>query len=215
MSGLAKVATLATGLLTAGCSIFGIRSGTAEPAYSVVGQIGPVQLRQYGPRIAAETVVDAGEEAARTKGFERLAGYIFGGNAGHASIAMTAPVEQRPGERIAMTAPVGQARDAAGGFVVQFFMPAGSTLATLPKPDDPQVHLVSVPAQTMAVLRFTDGRGPADVAAKQAALLRRLQNTPWQPVGQPVAWFYDPPWTLPFLRRNEVAVPVEPKPAQQ
>ena len=26
--------------------------------------------------------------------------------------------------------------------------------------------------------------------------------------GDPVVWFYDPPWTLPPLRRNEVAVRV-------
>lgn len=212
MSGLAKVATLATGLLTAGCSVFGIRAGTAEPPFSVIGQVGPVQIRHYAPRVAAETVVDAGEEAARSKGFERLAGYIFGGNAGRASIAMTAPVEQRPGQRIAMTAPVGQSRDASGRFVVQFFMPAGSTLASLPAPNDARVHLVAVPAQTMAVLRFSDGRSPADVAARQASLLQRLGNSPWRPAGPPVAWFYDPPWTLPFLRRNEVAVPVEHTP---
>jgi hypothetical protein len=211
MSGLAKAAALATGVLTAGCSVFGIRSGTAEPQYSVAAQLGPVQIRQYGPRIAAETVIDAGEEAARYKGFQRLAGYIFGGNLGHAEIAMTAPVAQQPSRNIAMTAPVGQSRSAGGGYVVQFFMPAGETLASLPAPNDPAVHLVAVPAQSMAVLRFSDGRDPADVAAKQASLLHRLGGSDWRPTGPPVAWFYDPPWTLPFLRRNEVAVPVVKK----
>jgi hypothetical protein len=75
-------------------------------------------------------------------------------------------------------------------------------------PNDPAVRLVEVPGETMAVLRFTGDRGAAAVAARQAELLRGLAGTAWAPQGEPVAWFYDPPWTLPWLRRNEVAVPV-------
>ena len=81
-------------------------------------------------------------------------------------------------------------------------------MATLPVPNDPAVRLVEVPGETMAVLRFTGDRGAEAVAARQAELLRGLAGTAWVPRGAPVAWFYDPPWTLPWLRRNEVAVPV-------
>jgi hypothetical protein len=207
---LARFAALAAGLAVAACSVVGDRRGTEEPAYAVVGQAGAVEIRRYAPRIAAETEIEGGVEAARNDGFRRLAGYIFGGNRGAARIAMTAPVAQAPAEgaRIAMTAPVAQAPAGAGRWTIRFFMPAEWTLASLPVPNDPAVRLVEVPGETMAVLRFSGDRGEAAVAAREAELLRALAGTQWAPRGAPVAWFYDPPWTLPWLRRNEVAVPV-------
>jgi hypothetical protein len=194
-------------VLLAGCSVVGIREGTEEPKFQVVEHVGDIEIRSYGARIAAETTIEADEEAARNAGFRRLAGYIFGGNTAKTSIAMTAPVAQSS-ETIAMTAPVAQARDDAGRWTIRFFMPASATMATLPTPTDPEVRLVAVPPQTIAVLRFTGARDADAVQAKRTALLSGLEGTKWQPQGVPVAWFYDPPWTIPFLRRNEVAVPV-------
>ncbi len=207
---LARLAVLAAGLAVAACSVVGNRSGTEEPAYEVVGRAGAAEIRRYGPRIAAETDIEGGAEAARNDGFRRLAGYIFGGNHGAARIAMTAPVAQAPsdGTRIAMTAPVAQASSGAGRWTIRFFMPAEWTLATLPVPNDPAVRLVEVPGETVAVLRFSGDRGAGAVAAREAELLGSLAGSAWVPQGEPVAWFYDPPWTLPWLRRNEVAVRV-------
>lgn len=214
-SPMALISGLISGLALAGCSVVGIRSGTEEPKYTTVAQVGAVEIRAYAPRIAAETVLDADEEAARSAGFRRIAAYIFGANAGSAKIAMTAPVAQQSadaGAQIAMTAPVAQSRDAAGRWVVRFFMPAEYTLASLPQPNDSQVRLVEVPAETMAVLRFSGIPGTSMVSTKRAALLAVLDGTAWVAQGQPVAWFYDPPWTLPPFRRNEVAVAVTSRP---
>ena len=191
----------------------GIRSGTEEPHYTVVESLGALEIREYGPRIAAETTVSGNESSSRSDGFRRLAGYIFGGNSGHASIAMTAPVAQSTSQTIAMTAPVVQDQAGPGEWRIRFFMPATYTLETLPRPNDPAVHIVSVPSQTYGVYRYT---GSIDATATETArreLLRLLQGSGWSPTGEPVSWFYDPPWTLPFLRRNEAAVTVErPKP---
>jgi SOUL heme-binding protein len=104
-------------------SIAGIRVGTEEPRYLCTRLIGSVEIRRYGPRIAAETTVSADEDRARNIGFRRLARYIFGANHRDEKIAMTAPVQQS-GERIAMTAPVAQARDAGSRWTVRFFMPS-------------------------------------------------------------------------------------------
>lgn len=204
---------LAAGLLTAGCSTVGVRSGTEEPAYTVVERIGEVEIRRYGPRIAAQTVVTGGSEAARNRGFQRLANYIFGGNTARSSIAMTAPVAQVPetGARgvsrsIAMTAPVAQGPAGGDRWIIQFFMPASWTMQTLPIPRDPAVTLVELPAETYAVLRFSGLAGTRAVAARQAELDAAVQASPWTADGDPVVWFYDPPWTVPPLRRNEVAV---------
>ena len=206
-----SLAALLSSIWFAGCSVFGIREAP-EPRYRVVAHVGPVEIRQYGPRIAAETTVDGDEIAARSQGFRRLAGYIFGGNHTHQSIAMTAPVAQRSktgGKNIAMTAPVVQRPGDGGGWTIEFFMPAGDTMEALPVPDNPAVTLVSVPPATDAVIRFSGIASPDAVARERADLLRRLQASEWDPVGSPVTWFHDPPWTLPPLRRNEVAVAVE------
>ncbi len=206
-------------LFLSGCSVFGIRSGTPEPKFSVVTSIGPVQIRHYAPRIAAETTIEANAETARYQGFRRLAGYIFGANHGAHTIAMTAPVAQSSvaqssvaqssaaSTKIAMTAPVAQTHSAKG-WTIRFYMPAQYTLETLPVPNDKHVHLITVPAADYAVLRFSGSRSPRTIAAKQALLLKSLANTAWHPIGTPDAWFYDPPWTLPPFRRNEVAVEV-------
>lgn len=200
-------------LVEAGESIVGVRHGTEEPDYTVEQRIDGVEIRRYGPRIAAETTVTAAEEAARSKGFRRLAGYIFGGNHTDTKIAMTAPVAQQSGgargERIAMTAPVAQQADGDDEWVIRFFMPAGKTMESLPQPDNPDVRLASVPAQTIAVRRFTGSRSRNAIASQTAALMQALGNAGFEPVGGPEAWFYDPPWTIPMLRRNEVAVPVK------
>jgi SOUL heme-binding protein len=103
---------------------------------------------------------------------------------------------------------VAQAVAADDAWVIRFFMPGDHSMETLPAPNDPAVKLVIVPAETVAVLRFTGDRGPEAVASHTADLLHALQDTTLEPDGPPVAWFYDPPWTIPMLRRNEIAVPV-------
>jgi SOUL heme-binding protein len=200
---LQKIVQFVEGLPT----IVGIRIGTEEPLFVSEARLGDVEIRRYGPRIAAQTAVSGSGQEARSAGFRRLAGYIFGGNHRNTTIAMTAPVAQHS-ETIAMTAPVAQARTTDGGSVIRFFMPSKWSLELLPEPDDGLVTLVEVPGETYAVSRFSGDRSQAAVAAKSEELLETLRNSDFHVEGEPVAWFYDPPWTLPFRRRNEVAVPV-------
>jgi hypothetical protein len=193
-------------------AVVGIRVGTEEPEYTRRQLTDTVEIRSYGPRIAAETTVVDDEDRARNVGFRRLAGYIFGGNRRDQTISMTAPVSQhspRGGAQIAMTAPVVQTASPDRGWVIRFFMPSKWTLDTLPTPDDDQVRLVTVPPETVAVLQFTGDRSPKAVAARSAELLKALQDNGIAPTGEADAWFYDPPWTLPCRRRNEVAMTVE------
>ena len=206
------LAALASAMLLAACSVVGVRDGTETPRYDVIGRVGDVEIRRYAPRLAAETVVDGEEEAARSAGFRRVAAYIFGENRAKATIAMTAPVAQSSdgSAKIAMTAPVAAQPAGDGKFVIRFFMPAEYTRDTLPEPMDDTVRIVTVPEETMAVHRFTGSRSAAAMAQARELLLRQLQDSPWRAAGEPVDWFYDPPWTLPPLRRNEVAVKVVP-----
>jgi hypothetical protein len=206
-----KVAALVSGLALFACSAVGVRE-TPEPAYTIAARLGTVEVRQYGARVAAETVVAGDAEAARSPGFRRLFDYISGANGAGAKIAMTAPVAQDSrATQAAMTAPMAQAPDTEGGWRIRFYMPAGAALAALPQPTDPTVKLVPVPPETLAVLRFSGSASAEAVARRTGELVAALEGSAWRPAGAPVAWFYDPPWTLPPLRRNEVAVPVSPR----
>ena len=211
---MANLGEIAVTALSGLGQLVGIRSGTEEPRFSIVEHVGSVEIRHYGPRIAAEALVSGAAEQARNEGFRKVAGYIFGGNTTKASIAMTAPVVQSRGssEAIAMTEPVVQTADGSGNWRVQFIMPAKYTLATLPLPNDPSVKIVQLPPQDYAVLRFTGSRSGVAVEAKSAELRGALQGNHWKVSGTPVAWFYDPPWTPSPLRRNEVALVVTRRP---
>ncbi len=211
---LGAIVGLTKQLVQAGGSVVGVRNGTEEPAYTVEPLSSGVEIRRYGARIAAETTVAAEEEAARSAGFRRLAGYIFGGNHAETKIAMTAPVAQvgARGEKISMTAPVSETAGSNGEWVIRFFMPAAKTMESLPQPNDPAVRLVNVAPETVAVRRYSGSISSRAVASQTAQLMRTLRENGFEPIGTPAAWFYDPPWTLPALRRNEIAVAVEPKP---
>ena len=186
----------------------GVRAGVEQPQYRTLVKDGAIELREYAPRIVAQATVAGGAEAARNAGFRKVAGYIFGANRSGENVAMTAPVVQRGSQQIAMTAPVVQA-GRGDVWTIQFVMPAKYTMATLPEPADRDVKLRQEPAARYAVMRFSGSRSSDAVAARTGVLLREAQRRGWSVKAEPVAWFYDPPWTLPPLRRNEVAVEVQ------
>lgn len=202
------VAVFVAAAAVVGAVVAPARADTEEPRFTVVDRIGAIEVRQYGTRLAADVIVQGDEESARSEGFRALADYIFGNNTARTKIAMTAPVAQQRNEKIAMTAPVSQTRDGSG-WRVRFFMPSKYTRETLPQPNNAAVQIVEVPGETMAVLRFSNSRSAEAIATQTAALLRAVQTSRWAAAGAPVSWLYDPPWTLPFFRRNEVAVPVK------
>lgn len=191
-------------------SPFGINLGTEQPKYRVIEALGGgVEVREYVERIAAEAAVDTHTaNEARSESFNILAGYIFGKNKQRQSIAMTSPVEvNSKGRSIAMTSPV-EVNARGGSMTMRFFMPAAYSMAELPEPTDPRVKLVAVPSVTVAVLRYSGSTMDANTKAKTAMLLDVLQSSKWKPAGPSKAFFYNPPWTIPFLRRNEVLVEV-------
>ena len=198
---------LVVGTLLAGCSVFGIRSGYEQLSYTVSDEIDDrIEICQYAARLAAETALAAGDEEGRDNAFRVLFDYITGANQGQAEIAMTAPVEVGTPEQVAMTAPV-QTAATEDGEVMRFFLPASYTPATAPEPTNPRVAIVEV-RSTVAVLRFTGLWSEQAFEAREAELLDLLDDLRWRPDGSPSSLLYDPPWTFPFLRRNEIAVPV-------
>jgi hypothetical protein len=196
------------GLILACCA--GSAMAIEEPGYEVIEKSGDFELRAYGPMIVAETRVTGPMDDASSAGFRLIADYIFGNNTaragGNAKISMTAPVTMEPTpEKISMTAPVSM-QQSGEQWRVHFVMPSRYTLETLPKPNNPAVELREVPASNFAVIRFSGLVGDKKRAAKEAELMHWLDSKGIQPIGQPQLARYNPPWTLPFLRRNEIMV---------
>ena len=180
-----------------------------EAAYSVVERDGAVEIRDYAPRIVAETVVAGDFERAGNEAFGRLFRYISGGNRSRHKVAMTAPVSQEPaGEKIAMTAPVGQ-QPAHDSWVVSFTMPASYTLETLPEPEDPQVTLRQIPARRMAALRYSGLWTESSYLRHKMKLESWVRSRGLRIAGDPLWARYNSPFAPWFLRRNEILIPVD------
>jgi hypothetical protein len=196
-------------LLEAAVGVVGIRT-YEEPRHAVVAELaGGVEVRRYAPRLAAQVEVAGRGDEARDEAFRALFRYIAGANAGSEKVAMTTPVAtESRGEKLAMTVPVGT-ETTAGSVRMQFFLPSHYSLETAPRPANASVQLLAIPEQTFAVLRFS-GRGREDeLSRRKAELIERIMTSGWRASGEPAVLFYDAPFTVPFLRRNEVAVPVE------
>ena len=132
--------------------------------------------------------------------------YITGANQREQKIAMTAPVRTES-ERIAMTTPV-QTATRNGQFSMRFFLPTDVAKEGAPAPLDPRLHLVNVPETTIAALRYSGVATQATRDHNAAVLMGVLARSVWKPDGAVFQFNYDPPFTIPMLRRNEVAVPV-------
>ena len=181
-----------------------------EPTYRVIESQGNIEIRAYEPTVIAEVEVTGNRDTAIREGFRLLADYIFGNNqtsntaeATSKKIAMTAPVLQQSSQKIAMTTPVMQTPN-NNEWLVRFVMPKEYTLETLPKPHNPKVHLRNVPATTVVVVRFSGGSSPKNLQHHLSELQAYTAAHQLNVTGEPTYAFYNPPWTLPFLRRNEI-----------
>lgn len=232
------IITLAAGttLLQSGCSVFGIR-GEEQPDYTVIKKEDSFEIRKYKSYLIAKTSVEGTYDEATKIGFRILADYIFGKNQSQTSIEMTAPVTQKEsqnGQEIAMTAPVlmqpgdsprksdetkngedvqvetrAETRSDSGSWTMSFTMPKKFTSKTLPQPTDDRIDIETVPARTVAALVFSGSRNRQANEKKMRDLLQWLESKKeYEVTGDPVFAGYDPPWTLPFFRRNEILVEV-------
>jgi effector-binding domain-containing protein len=171
---------------------------------------GSVQIRRYPSAVIATTTASGDYDASSRAAFKRLAGYIFGNNTRKESISMTAPVIQQPSSvEIAMTAPVLQQSE-SDGWTMAFIMPAAYTLETLPAPADQRVTLLEIPGRTVAALRFAGRLTEARIFSKADELTGWLTTRGYTALSAPRSAAYDPPWTIPFFRRNEVQVDLSP-----
>jgi len=186
---------------------------TEEPKFTLLEKDQSFELRLYEPKILAEVLVSGTIREASSKGFRLIADFIFGNNIAVSGksekISMTAPVLiERHAEKISMTAPVGVEQSGAG-WKVNFVMPSQYTLETLPKPNNPLVKIKPIPAKKFAVIQFSGLVDEEKMAKKVTDLEQWISTKQLKVLGNAELARYNPPWTLPFLRRNEVLIEVE------
>ena len=191
---------------------------TEEPKFTLLEKSEPFELREYAPQIVAEVSVTGDLDSASSQGFRLIAAYIFGQNQVSEKIAMTTPVgiessSESKSAKIAMTTPVGiQADQTDKGadqlWTVSFVMPSEYTIDTLPKPLNSQVKIRQIPAEKKAVIVFSGFYDEDKVMEKTKSLEGWVKSKNWQVLGAPQFARYNPPWTLPFMRRNEILIQV-------
>ena len=191
--------------------MIGIAMAVEEPKYTVLEKTPPFELRSYSPMILAEVQVEGDLDEASSQGFRLIAAYIFGQNQVSEKISMTAPVvveEQAvKGASIAMTAPV-SIESNAGKWTVSFVMPAEYSMESLPKPLNSKVKLRQIPAVKRAVIGFSGFYNENKVAERTVELEEWMKTKNLQAASIPKFARYNPPWTLPFMRRNEIMIDV-------
>jgi hypothetical protein len=177
---------------------------TEEPDYQVVRKLEDVEVREYTAYTVAEVVVSGSAAQAGNQAFPILAGYIFGKNKGDRKFAMTAPVTQAAVPvKLQMTAPVTQTAT-PGGFLVQFVLPKGVTLASAPEPLDTRIVLRDIAPSRVAVIVYSGFWSDANYDGHLSKLRAALRAADLVAVGEPVYSRYNAPFTPWFLRRNEI-----------
>jgi DNA gyrase inhibitor GyrI len=180
--------------------------GIEHQKYAVLKKYQEYEIREYDSHLVAEVVVKGTQKESLRSGFRKLFDYISGNNSKKESIKMTSPVTQQSGEmseRIAMTAPVMQEQK-EDAFIVSFMMPSNYTMDSIPIPEDPAVTIVQKEKYKAAVLRFAGYATEDKITKKQARLKALLKAEGYQVNSSAHMAFYDPPWTPPFMRRNEI-----------
>lgn len=193
-----------------------ITMATETPKYQVISQDGDFEIRQYEPRIIAEVTVPGDLDSASGDGFRMLAGFIFGNN--HLANESEVTVSAERSQKISMTAPVTiepenmeESFSQSRQWRVEFTMPNQYTLKTLPIPNNPAIHIKEIPSKTYAVVRYSGLNTEHRINEETQRLFNWIGSQNLDMNGTPELARYNPPWTLPMFRRNEVLVAIKYK----
>lgn len=204
------IAIIVLGIIWVAYGYLSVR-GIEQPKYSVLKKSREYEIREYDPFLTAEVVVEGRQKESLSRGFKILFDYISGRNIKQESITMTAPVMQETAvqsERIAMTAPVLQLQG-EGSYRVSFMMPSRYSADTIPRPEDPAVKIVQAERKKVAVLQFAGYATEETINKKQERLNTLLQEDGHRILSSFQLAVYNPPWTPPFMRRNEIIVEIQ------
>ena len=184
---------------------------TDEPEFKLILKEDKFEIREYASKIIAQVKIFGDFDDASSKGFKILADFIFGNNTstdGNSKIEMTAPVEMEPlTQKINMTKPI-LAQGSHNNWIVSFIMPNEFTLETLPKPNNKSIKILSLPKEKYAVIVFSGLVSESSYLEKEKLLNQFIKEKKLKSSGEIKIARYNPPWTLPFFRRNELMLKV-------
>jgi len=193
-------------------NFFNPAMATEEPDFKILSEEGEFQIREYDQKIIAQVEVEGDFDEASSKGFKLLADYIFGNNlldGESKKISMTAPVEMSPlAENLIMTSSI-MDDQINNKWSINFVMPQEYSLDTLPKPNNSQVNIIEVPKEKYAVIIFSGLVRESSYTEKVELLSNYLEENSFKQQGAIKIARYNPPWTLPFFRRNELMVRID------
>jgi len=180
-----------------------------EPEFNLTFKDNNLEIREYAPKILAQVSVKGKFDEASSKGFKLLADFIFGNNIstdGSSKIDMTAPVVMEPvSEVIDMTAPV-ITEGINNEWIISFIMPKEYTLDTLPKPNNKNITITSLAVEKYAVIVFSGLVRKSNYDEQVNLLENFIVKRKLKTIGPVQIARYNPPWTLPFFRRNELMI---------
>ncbi|MDP1608863.1 MAG: heme-binding protein [Chlamydiales bacterium] len=160
-----------------------------EPKYEILESYDKIELRLYASFLVAEVECSGIRKEAIRSGFRILANYIFGNNVASAKLPMSVPVTQQKIDDL---------------WKIRFMLTQASDLNDLPQPNNQLVKLFSIPEKKVAAIRFSGIANDEKLQRYTTKLREFADSHKWPLDDRPILAFYNPPWTLPFLRRNEI-----------
>lgn len=203
-----KLLLISLSVLIGSCSAVGIRN-YEEPKYRTLDQEEKFEVRQYSDVLVAQTTSPGTYKESSAQNFERLAGYIFGKNKTNQKLDMTTPVlQEQQSEKMDMTAPVFQQQTNAE-WTMTFVLPNQYTSETAPTPLDESVTVRVLPRVKVATLQYSGRMNENNIREQTKTLKDWIKQKGFNEIANPYSAAYDPPWTLPMLRKNEIHIPIE------
>jgi hypothetical protein len=175
-----------------GCSVFG-NSGVEIAPYTVLQKEEPYELRHYERLVLVTTPYEDIEEQRNP--FMRLFDYISGANDGTQEIAMTAPVFMD--------------RQGNTSETMSFVLPESFSLESAPEPENSAVKLEELKNYTVATVTFNGLLGTENIEEHNELLNQWIAKMDLETIGPAKVAGYNPPYTIPWMRRNEVLIPVK------
>lgn len=205
-----KIYSAGLAICLSSCSVIGI-DNTPQAKYSTIKKESSFSIRDYQPLIEAQITVHGDDyKTAVNKGFMLLFKYITGANTVNQQISMTAPVlTEQKSQNIAMTAPVFISDNGnENAWTIAFVLPDSYTIETAPKPTNKDIKLVEKPQKKVAVISYSGFMSKDSIDKNTQKLKDWIAQNDVSTIGEPIAAGYNPPWTIPFLRTNEVMVEI-------
>lgn len=173
------------------------RAATETAPFKVLQQEKDFELREYETLHLAKVSLPSTDKRSKNMdgSFMKLFRFIDGGNERGEKIAMTTPVIVQRGEKESS---------------MSFVMPKASVAKGLPVPKG-EVKLDQIQAVKVIAIRFSGVSKEAKEVEKLNALKAWAKTKSIDTEGEPFFAYYDPPWTLGFMRRNEVLLRVKEK----